>query len=204
MKSPRSVSRFVVALALAVSGAAPVLAQAPLVIDLEIGTGRTGRPEVVAFVHDAAGAPVTRASVAFTLIPDDFFPNAGKRTNGVHPVDLGTGTTDTVGRAGTMFTPPFTGTAHIEARVVTSDGTTEAVGSAELALVREVSPIPTSIVQPLDQIRQPLGFGVLGLVVVVWLFLGSLAVVTVRRIAVLGRQPAEDRRSSRTVPEGTV
>lgn len=194
--------RIVVTLVLVAGNAMPAWAQAPLLIDIEIGTGRTGRPEVVAFVQDPSGAPVTRRSVDFFLIPD-FFPNAGKRLHGGHPVYLGTGTTDTVGRAAAMFTPPFTGTALIEAHVTTSAGATEAVGRADLDIVREVSPIPTSIVQPLDQIRQPLGFGVLGLVVIVWLFLGTLAIVTVRRIARLGRSP-ETQRSSRTVREGTV
>lgn len=199
--APRLVP-FVLAAVMAVFAALPVVAQTPLKIGIEIGTGRTGLPEVVAFVHDESGAVVTRADVAFYLIPD-FFPNAGKRNHGSHPVYLGTGTTDTVGRAATMFTPPFTGTAVLEAHVVTSDGATEAVGSTILDLIRDVSPIPTSIVQPLDQIRQPLGFGVLGLVVVVWVFLGSLTFLTVRRIAALGRAP-DTQRSSRTVPEGTV
>lgn len=203
MKSSRiAIRRLMVALVFAACASLPVVAQESLSIDIEIGTGRTGRPEVVAFVHDASGAAATRRSVEFFLVPD-FFPNAGRRLHGGHPVYLGTGTTDTVGRAAAMFAPPFTGTAHIEAHVLTSDGATEAIGTAGLDIVREVSPIPTTIFQPLDLIRQPLGFGVLGLVVLVWLFLGTLAVLTVRRILIIGRASAE-KRSSRTVPEGTV
>lgn len=157
------------------------------VLAMELGTDRMDRPTVSATVRDEDGAPITRHRIEFYLLPE-FFPNEGKRLHGSHPVLLGSGTTNTAGQAETSFTPPFTGNATFEARVLATDGTQLASGTLIANIVREASPVPTFTRQPLQEIRKPLGFAILGLVAGLWLFLGILTLITVGTIRRSGHE----------------
>jgi hypothetical protein len=168
----------------AVLAFASALAASPQ-IKLALGTGLKDRPIVIAEVLDAEGKPITQREIDFYLMAD-FFPNAGNRLTGVHPVFLGTGTTDVVGRAQTFYSPPYTGRAVFEARL---RGEHEAAtGRIEAGIVREENPVPGSIGHPLDAVRQPLGFTILALAVGLWLFLSVLTFTTVQRIRRLGKE----------------
>jgi len=165
--------------------AAAALAQPTVTV--ELGTGFGGTPNVLARVTDEQGSPVTRRTVEFYLMPD-FFPNDGGRLHGSRPVYLGVGTTDTTGTARSGFTPPFTGTALFEARLLAGDGRTETSAQLETDIVRSLDPSPPSISKPLASIRLPLGFAILGLVAGLWLFLIIVTVTTVRTLRKLGKE----------------
>lgn len=156
-------------------------------VEVELGTGRGDRPVMTALVLDAEGEPMTRQEVEFYLLPE-FLPNEGKRLTGSNPVFMGSGRTDVVGRASTSYTPPFTGPAVVEARVIDGSGRQLASGQLQAEFVRDFNPIPPAVSQPLDAIRAPLGFGILALGAAIWLFLLVLTFTTVRRISWLGKE----------------
>ena len=171
-----------IAIALAVC---TVAAAAPT-ITMELGAGRMDRTEVRATVIQEDERPMTRQTVAFYLVPD-FFPNQGKRLHGTHPVLLGTDTTDTTGTASQSFEPPFTGEATFEARVLDDNGRTIASHSLLAAIERTDSPAPPTVSQPLEAVRTPFGFAIIGLVAGLWLFFGVLTVGTIASIRRAGR-----------------
>lgn len=156
-------------------------------IDVELGVGRMDRTIVQATVTNPDGSAVNRRRVEFYLIAD-FFPNDGKRLSGMNPVYLGADTTDTVGKADTFFDPPFTGEATIEAHLIGENGRAEHVGSSLVAFERSSNPVTEEVSKPLEALRLPLGFGILALVVVVWIFMLWLSIYTVRHIEVLGKE----------------
>ncbi len=179
-----------VLVALALVGAS--LAQPQIAV--ELGVGRLDRTIVQATVTNPDGSAVNRKRVEFYLIAD-FFPNDGRRLSGMNPVYLGADTTDTVGKADTFFDPPFTGEATIEARLIGENGRTEHVGSAVTSFVRSSNPVTEEASKPLEAVRLPLGFGILALVVVVWIFLLWLSIYTVRHIEVLGKEAQAQKKA---------
>lgn len=156
-------------------------------VDVELGPGFGDKPNVIAHVVDDEGQPVTRRSVEFYLLPD-FFPNEDKRLHGTRPVYLGSGTTDTTGTARTGYTPPFSGPARFEARLLDEEGGTQATGSLEEEISRTTNPAPPSISKPLASVRFPLGYAILGLVTGLWVFLIGLTVTTIRTLRRLGKE----------------
>lgn len=158
-------------------------------LTLELGRDRRDRPMLVATAVDETGAPVTRHEVAFYLLPD-FFPNGGARINGMHPVLLGTDTSDAVGAADEVIEPLYSGTARFEARLLGEDGSTLATGELEAEMVRETSPMPDPIPPPLAGVRQPIEISILVAVALVWLLLVTVLVVTLRSIRRIGKEDA--------------
>lgn len=156
-------------------------------VEVGLDTDRRGRPVIVAQALDDEGKPLTRRTVEFYLLAE-FLPNEGDRLTGSHPVYMGSGTTDVVGKASTSYTPPFTGLAVFEARIFDEDGREEARGQVRTQIVREASLVPTVASRPLDGVRTPLGFSILALGVITWLFLLALALGTIRKIARLGKE----------------
>lgn len=150
-------------------------------ITMELGVGRMDRSEVRATVTQEDGRPMTRATVAFYLVPD-FFPNEGKRLNGTNPVLLGTDTTDTTGAAAQSYEAPFTGEATFEARLLDETGRTVASETLVAPIERVGSPAPDTLSQPLEAVRTPFGFAIVGLVAGLWLFFGVLTVWTIAAI----------------------
>lgn len=157
------------------------------VVTLELTRDRKDRPLLVATAVDETGAPVTRHEVAFYLLPD-FFPNGGARISGMHPVLLGTDTSDAVGRADEILEPLYTGTARFEARLLSEDGSTLATGRLEAEMVREGSPMPDPIPPPLASVRRPIEIAILAAVALVWLLLVTVLVATLRSIRRIGKE----------------
>ena len=160
---------------------------------MELGVGRMDRPEVRATFTEEDGRPITRQRVAFYLVPD-FFPNQGKRLNGTHPVLLGTDTTDTTGTASQAFEAPFTGDATFEARLLDENGRTVTSATIVAPIEREGSPAPETVSQPLEAVRTPFGFAIVGLVAGLWAFFAILTVWTVATIYRSGRADASTAR----------
>lgn len=156
-------------------------------LTLELTRDRRDRPLLVATATDETGAPVTRHEVAFYLLPD-FFPNRGERISGMHPVLLGTDTSDAVGTADEILEPLYTGTARFEARLLSEDGSTLATGRLEAEMVREASPMPDPIPPPLASVRRPIEISILAAVALVWLLLFGVLVVTLRSIRRIGKE----------------
>ena len=161
-------------------------ASAEPTIAMELGVGRMDRTEVRATITQEDGRPMTRETVAFYLVPD-FFPNEGKRLNGTHPVLLGTDTTDTTGTATQAFEPPFTGDATFEARLLDDGGRAVATATLVAPIERLQSPAPATVSQPLEAVRMPFGFAIVGLVAGLWLFFGVLTFWTIASIRRAGR-----------------
>jgi len=156
-------------------------------LTLELARDRRDRPLLVATAVDDAGAPITRHEVAFYLLPD-FFPNGGKRINGMHPVLLGTDTSDAVGGADEVLEPLYTGTARFEARLLDDTGSTLATAALEAEMVRETSPMPEPIPPPLASVRRPIEISILSGVALVWLLLVVVLIVTLRSIRRFGKE----------------
>lgn len=167
---------------------ASAFAQSPQVT-LELGRDRRDRPQLVATVVDASGAPVTRQSVAFVLLPD-FFPNHGSRINGLHPVPMGDDTTNAVGKAEVLLRPPYTGTAQFEARLLDAEGRTIATGALSTEIVAEGSAMPEPIPAPLGRIRPIIESSILTVVVTVWLVLLAVFATTLISFRRTGRGDA--------------
>lgn len=175
-------------LALAWGVGACALAQT---LTLELGRDRRDRPALTSKATSADGAPITRAEVAYYLVPD-FFPNDGARISGTHPVLLGSDTTDATGTAERRIEPPFSGPAEIEARLLGADGDVIATTTATFELVREGSPQPAPIEPPLAGVRRPLEIAILAAVAAVWILLLTVLVGTLVSIRRLGRDvPAQ-------------
>ena len=171
--------RFAAALALVLLIAGgPVLAQAPTV-SLALGRDRRDRPQLEATIVDASGAPVTRQTVAFVLLPD-FFPNHGSRINGLHAVPMGEDTTSAVGKAEVPLRPPYTGIAQFEARLLDAEGRAIAAGRLETEIVAETSAMPEPIPAPLGRVRPVIETSILTVVVIVWLVLLTVFATTLR------------------------
>lgn len=156
----------------------PVLAQTPTVT-LELGRDRRDRPQLEATVVDPSGAPMTRQSVAFVLLPD-FFPNHGSRINGLHAVPMGEDTTSAVGKAEVPLRPPYTGIAQFEARLLDAEGRTIASGTLETEIVAETSAMPEPIPAPLGSVRPVIEASILTVVIIVWLVLLTVLATTLR------------------------
>lgn len=174
--------RLAAALALAL-----LLAGAPAqdaVVTLELSSDRRGLPALTATVTDAAGTPLSRREVDFYFIPD-FFPNAGQRLNGNHPVFLGSRTTNVVGQAQLPYAPPYSGRVDFEAAVAAGEGLGAGSGRLAADIVREDDPAPEAHEIPLLEIRRPLEQVILGIVIGVWLILlvltGSTLLTIYRR-----------------------
>jgi hypothetical protein len=76
-----------------------------------------------------------------------------------------------------------------------ADGTIAAIRTLVPDVIRQGSPLSASVRQPLDEVRAHLDFGVLVLVVGVWLYLGWLTAAIVWRIRALGTETSASRPS---------
>lgn len=180
--------RFLAALLATLVALALVGSAAAQSLTLELGVDRRDRPVLTSKVTNADGSPVTRAEVAFFLLPD-FFPNEGSRINGLHPVPFGTDTTDATGTAERRIDPPYSGEVDIEARLLDAEGDAVASTRATFELVREGSPQPAPIEPPLAGVRRPIEITILAAVAAVWILLIAVFAGTLVSIRRLGRDP---------------